>query len=170
MNSKLLGKYILKCPRCGFETEASPYVMRCPRCGELLDALLIADRVKLIWNRLHGRGVWRYRELLPEPSNIVAMGEGSTPLIRLRSYGNAYVKFEGANPTGSFKDRGMTVGVSLASSIGVRGGVIVASTGGNTAASAAAYAARAGLECVVVLPKGGVAKGKLGRRYCMVRR
>ncbi|WP_243680866.1 threonine synthase [Vulcanisaeta souniana] len=88
---------------------------------------------------------------------------GATPLIRLRSHGNAYIKFEGTNPTGSFKDRGgMTIGVSLASSIGVKGGVIVASTG-NTAASAAAYSARAGLNCIVVLPKGGVAKGKLGQ-------
>lgn len=69
----------------------------------------------------------------------------------MRGYGNAYVKFEGANPTGSFKDRGMTVGVSLASSIGVRG-VIVASTG-NTAASAAAYAARAGLNAWLSCPK-----------------
>ncbi len=166
MRPRFLSKYILKCPRCGFETEASPYVMRCPRCGELLDALLIADRVRLNWGGgLRGGrgGVWRYRELLPEPGNTVTMGEGATPLIRLRGHGNAYVKFEGANPTGSFKDRGgMTVGVSLALSIGVKGGVIVASTGGNTAASAAAYAARAGLECLVVLPKGGVAKGKLG--------
>jgi threonine synthase len=89
------------------------------------------------------------------------MGEGSTPLIRLREYPNAYVKFEGANPTGSFKDRGMTVGASLAVSLGVRG-VVVASTG-NTAASAAAYSARAGLECVVVLPKGNVARGKLAQ-------
>ena len=161
MSSRALSKYVLKCPRCGFEVEANPYVMRCPRCGELLDAMLIADKVRINWGSLRGRGVWRYRDLLPEPGNVVTMGEGSTPLIRLRGYGNAYVKFEGANPTGSFKDRGMTVGVSLASSIGVRG-VIVASTG-NTAASAAAYAARAGLECVVVLPKGGVAKGKLGQ-------
>ncbi len=161
MRLKVLNKYVLKCPRCGFEAEASPYIMRCPKCGELLDALLIADRVKLRWSELRGRGVWRYRDLLPEPSGIVSMGEGATPLIRLRSHGNAYVKFEGTNPTGSFKDRGMTIGVSLASSIGVKG-VIVASTG-NTAASAAAYSARAGLNCIVVLPRGGVAKGKLGQ-------
>jgi len=71
------------------------------------------------------------------------------------------VKFEGANPTGSFKDRGMTVAVTLAKSAGARR-VVVASTG-NTAASAAAYAARAGMECLVVLPKGKVARGKLAQ-------
>ena len=71
------------------------------------------------------------------------------------------MKFEGANPTGSFKDRGMTVAVTLAKSAGARR-VVVASTG-NTAASAAAYAARAGMECLVVLPKGKVARGKLAQ-------
>ncbi len=104
-----LRKYILKCPRCGFEIEANPYVMRCPKCGELLDTLLITDKVRFNWSNLRGRGVWRYRELLPEVGNVITMGEGATPLIKLRSYSNAYVKFEGANPTGSFKDRGMTV-------------------------------------------------------------
>jgi len=110
-------------------------------------------------------GVWRYRELLPISDNVepVTMCEGGTPLIKLNRAvdGHVYVKFEGANPTGSFKDRGMTVGVTIAKHIGVKG-VVVASTG-NTAASAAAYAARAGLACVVVLPRGGVAKGKLAQ-------
>ncbi|ADY01735.1 threonine synthase [Vulcanisaeta moutnovskia 768-28] len=161
MQLKPLGKYVLKCPRCGYEVEPSPYIMRCPRCGELLDASIITEKIRIKWGELRGRGVWRYRDLLPELKNVITMSEGSTPLIRLRAYPNAYVKFEGANPTGSFKDRGMTVGVSLASSLGVRG-IIVASTG-NTAASAAAYSARAGIECMVVLPKGGVAKGKLGQ-------
>ncbi len=135
-------------------------MFRCPRCGELLDTVLITDRVKGDGS-LSGRGVWRYRRFLPDIEEPVSMGEGGTPLIRLRGYGNAYVKFEGANPTGSFKDRGMTVGVSLARNLGFRG-VIVASTG-NTAASAAAYSARAGLECIVVLPRGNVARGKLGQ-------
>ncbi|MFP3216784.1 MAG: threonine synthase [Vulcanisaeta sp.] len=154
-------KYVLKCPRCGYEVEPSPFVMRCPRCGELLDAVIDSGKVRLKWGELKGRGVWRYRDLLPEPSRVITMGEGSTPLIKLRKYPNVYVKFEGANPTGSFKDRGMTVGVSLAATLSVKG-VIVASTG-NTAASAAAYSARAGLECVVVLPKGSVARGKLAQ-------
>jgi len=135
--------------------------MRCPRCGELLDTLVDTGKAYIRWGELRGRGVWRYRDLLPGLNHAVTMGEGSTPLIRLREYPNAYVKFEGANPTGSFKDRGMTVGTSLAVSLDVKG-VVVASTG-NTAASAAAYSARAGLECVVVLPKGNVARGKLAQ-------
>jgi threonine synthase len=110
-------------------------------------------------------GVWRYRELLPLSNDVepITMGEGGTPLISVNRIANrgVFVKFEGANPTGSFKDRGMTVGITIAKSLGVEG-VIVASTG-NTAASAAAYAARAGLQCVVVLPRGGVARGKLAQ-------
>jgi len=115
--------------------------------------------------------VWRYRELLPVPSDvgIVTLGEGGTPLIPLvnmEHYGlprslRVYVKFEGSNPTGSFKDRGMTVAVSLAKYVGVKA-AIVASTG-NTAASASAYSARAKIKCIVLLPKGKVAKGKLGQ-------
>ena len=113
--------------------------------------------------------MWRYRELLPVPEGVkeVSMGEGGTPLIRaeriasLTDVKEAWVKFEGANPTGSFKDRGMTVGVTIAKHVGVRA-VIVASTG-NTSASASAYAARAGIKCFVVLPKGKVARGKLSQ-------
>lgn len=117
--------------------------------------------------RMRRFGVWRYRELLPLNDKVtpVTLNEGGTPLIPLtRSIDGTfrvYVKFEGSNPTGSFKDRGMTVGVTIAKNIGVEG-VIVASTG-NTAASAAAYAARAGLKCIVVLPRGAVAKGKVAQ-------
>jgi threonine synthase len=90
------------------------------------------------------------------------LGEGATPLIGLGNIpGKPLVKFEGLNPTGSFKDRGMTVGISIALDHGARR-VIVASTG-NTAASAAAYSARAGLGCVVIVPRDGVARGKLGQ-------
>ncbi len=97
----------------------------------------------------------------------VSLGEGGTALVRvnvLESAGSeavTFVKNEGQNPTGSFKDRGMTVGVSRARSLGRRR-VICASTG-NTAASLAAYAARAGLECIVLVPAGGVAQGKLAQ-------
>lgn len=89
----------------------------------------------------------------------VTLGEGGTPLLKSRLGEGLYVKFEGANPTGSFKDRGMALGVTAARESGANK-VVVASTG-NTAASAAAYAARAGLRCYVVLPKGNVARGKL---------
>jgi threonine synthase len=108
----------------------------------------------------------RYREYLPvtESTLIVSLGEGSTPLVfcpRLsKRVGRAvFVKNEGVNPTGSFKDRGMTVAVSKAMERGATA-LICASTG-NTSASAAAYAARAGISCVVILPAGKIATGKL---------
>jgi len=109
----------------------------------------------------------RYREFLPVTlaTPALSLGEGFTPLVRLVNLGaelglsNLYAKVEGANPTGSFKDRGMVVAVSKALEAGARG-VICASTG-NTSASAAAYGSRAGLDVVVVLPKGRIAAGKL---------
>jgi threonine synthase len=111
-----------------------------------------------------------FREFLPVAKNLTAVTllEGNTPLIRsqyiaqrLNLTGAVYFKFEGMNPTASFKDRGMTVAVSQAAWEGSKA-VICASTG-NTAASAAAYAARAGMACVIVLPKGGFAQGKLSQ-------
>jgi threonine synthase len=110
----------------------------------------------------------RYRDQLSlEPGDpIVTLNEGSTPLIEAprlseRIGARAYFKFEGANPTGSFKDRGMTVAVSRAKGRGAEA-VICASTG-NTAASAAAYAARAGLRGAVIVPEGKIAIGKLAQ-------
>jgi threonine synthase len=110
----------------------------------------------------------RYRERLSlEPDDpVVTLNEGSTPLIEAprlseRIEARAYLKFEGANPTGSFKDRGMTVAVSRARGRGAQA-VICASTG-NTAASAAAYAARAGLRGAVIVPEGKIAIGKLAQ-------
>jgi threonine synthase len=108
----------------------------------------------------------RYREYLPltQSTRIVSLGEGTTPLVscpRLsKRVGRAvFVKNEGVNPTGSFKDRGMTVAVSKAMEHNAKA-LICASTG-NTSASAAAYAARAGISCAVVLPVGKIARGKL---------
>src|SRR5438034_3318924 len=109
-----------------------------------------------------------YREFLPvSPSTpIVSLGEGNTPLVycpqlskRVGCGCEVFVKNEGVNPTGSFKDRGMTVAVSKGKEQGATA-LICASTG-NTSASAAAYAARAGISCVVVLPAGKIATGKL---------
>jgi threonine synthase len=111
-----------------------------------------------------------YRRFLPvtETTPVVTLNEGNTPLIespqlseRLGQNVKVYLKFEGANPTGSFKDRGMTVAISKAVGEGVRK-VICASTG-NTAASAAAYAGRAGLQAYVLIPRGSVALGKLSQ-------
>jgi len=112
----------------------------------------------------------KYRDRLPvsDDTRIISLGEGATPLIRLnnipRELGkqvDIYVKFEGLNPTGSFKDRGMTMAVTKAVEEGSRA-IICASTG-NTSASAAAYAARAGISCFVVIPDGKIALGKLAQ-------
>lgn len=109
-----------------------------------------------------------YRDRLPVTSAtpIVTLLEGNTPLVRAKQISSevgrdVYLKFDGANPTGSFKDRGMTLAVSKAVEEGATA-VACASTG-NTSASAAAYAARAGIKCVVVLPAGKIARGKLAQ-------
>ncbi|MGI8820183.1 MAG: threonine synthase [Chthoniobacterales bacterium] len=114
----------------------------------------------------------RYRDHLPvtDATPIVSLGEGSTPLLpcprlsEMVGRGCAvFVKYEGLNPTCSFKDRGMTLAVSKAAERGIAA-VICASTG-NTSASAAAYAARAGIRCAVILPAGKIASGKLVQAY-----
>ena len=117
--------------------------------------------------------LWRgvieeYRDRLPvtAATPVVTLGEGGTPLIAANRLSDrlgceVYLKVEGANPTGSFKDRGMTMAISDAASKGAKA-VICASTG-NTSASAAAYAAKAGMTCVVVLPSGKIAMGKLAQ-------
>jgi len=116
------------------------------------------------WNGV----IEKYRKFLPvsEKTPVVSLCEGNTPLIRAHNLEKKisanfeiWLKYEGLNPTGSFKDRGMTVAVSKAVERGAKA-VICASTG-NTSASAAAYAARAGIKCVVILPEGAIAKGKL---------
>src|SRR5881628_2463223 len=122
---------------------------------------------------LHDRGVIaRYREFLPvsDATPVVSLNEGSTPLIhsprlseRVGRGCEVFIKYEGLNPTGSFKDRGMTVAVSKAMENKARA-LICASTG-NTSASAAAYAARAGIPCIVVLPAGKIASGKLVQAF-----
>jgi threonine synthase len=110
----------------------------------------------------------RYRERLPfaESDPLVSLQEGSTPLLRAPALSeligaSVRLKLEGANPTGSFKDRGMTCAVSAAVRDGAKA-VICASTG-NTAASAAAYAARAGITCAVIVPGGNIAQGKMAQ-------
>lgn len=110
----------------------------------------------------------RYRDRLPfaDGDPVVTLGEGSTPLIHAKALSErvgaeVWLKYEGLNPTGSFKDRGMTCAVSAAVREGAEA-VICASTG-NTSASAAAYAARAGLRCAVIVPEGKIATGKLAQ-------
>ncbi|GBR72896.1 threonine synthase [Candidatus Termititenax aidoneus] len=113
----------------------------------------------------------KYRKYLPvtDKTPNITLHEGNTPLIKLQNFVrqelkidlNVYVKFEGLNPTGSFKDRGMFLAISKAAEAGSQA-VICASTG-NTSASAAAYAARAGLKCFVLIPDGNIALGKLAQ-------
>lgn len=117
--------------------------------------------------------LWRgliaeYRERLPfdDSDTIVTLGEGGTPLVEApalskRTGAQVYLKVEGANPTGSFKDRGMTAALSQAVSSGAQ--MVVCASTGNTSASAAAYAARAGIGCAVILPAGKIAAGKLAQ-------
>src|SRR5213595_4152736 len=116
-----------------------------------------------------GRGVIEhYREYLPvsDSTPAISLGEGDTPLVhcpqlstRVGHGCDVFVKNEGVNPTGSFKDRGMTVAVSNA--LGRGASALVCASTGNTSASAAAYAARAGISCAVILPAGKIASGKL---------
>src|SRR5512146_1438573 len=120
-------------------------------------------------NRWRGL-IEEYRKFLPvtERTPVITLGEGNTPLIRAARLAkkiapgiDLYLKFEGANPTGSFKDRGMTMAISKAVEAGAHA-VICASTG-NTSASAAAYGARAGLAVYVLIPAGKIAMGKLSQ-------
>src|SRR5690349_24601603 len=117
---------------------------------------------RLAWGGL----IAEYRDLLPvtDDAAVITLGEGATPLIPApvlseRTGCEVYLKVEGLNPTGSFKDRGMTVAISMAAGAGAKA-VICASTG-NTSASAAAYAARAGIPGPVLVPRGQVALRKL---------
>ncbi len=122
---------------------------------------------------LHDRGVMaRWREFLPvtDATPFISLNEGSTPLIhspklsaRVGRGCEVFIKYEGLNPTGSFKDRGMTMALSKAVEAGAQA-VICASTG-NTSAAAAAYAARASVACIVLLPAGKIAFGKLAQAF-----
>lgn len=115
-----------------------------------------------------GGVIKRYRDFLPvsDATPVISLGEGNTPLIfsprlseRIGNDARVFIKYEGLNPTCSFKDRGMTVAVSKAAERGVR--TLICASTGNTSASAAAYAARGGMRCIVVLPAGKIAAGKL---------
>jgi threonine synthase len=169
----------LHCFDCG-AAASDPRALRCRCCGGTLELDCDLDRARdaspeLFDRRLASRevldrsGVWRFRELLPAipPEAIVTRQEGGTrlhPAPRLAAWAGLealWLKHEGDNPTGSFKDRGMTVALSAAVASGARR-VVCASTG-NTAASMAAYAAQAGLAALVLLPAGKVAAGKLAQ-------
>jgi threonine synthase len=169
-----------QCASCGNRLDELDPRTTCPECGGLLDVMfhtpagraadfrrLFDGRATLTGEPFARSGVWRYAELLMSAPReaIVSFPEGNTPLIaseRIAAWaGNPrlLLKHEGMNPTGSFKDRGMTVGVTQARRVRARA-VACASTG-NTSASLAAYAALAGLPALVLVPAGQVAAGKL---------
>ena len=188
MNDNL---HVLRCIGCGDQikgAEAKPD-FRCAHCGELFEVAYPgwadkrshdrpnAGALKWLWRErrcssewLDQSGVWRFRELMPileSYGNAVSLREGNTPLYTLPRAGEAlgldqlFAKHQGMNPTGSFKDTGMTAALSVARERGFSW-VACASTG-NTSAAMAAYAARAGLRSLVLIPEGKIAWGKLSQ-------
>jgi threonine synthase len=138
------------------------------KATDVLPESFAGDRYTSLERRPGYGVIARYRDWLPLSDNdpVIALGEGNTPLVAAEKLSEilaceVWVKVEGANPTGSFKDRGMTVALSVAAGQGAQA-VVCASTG-NTSASAAAYAARAGLSTIVLLPAGRIATGKLAQ-------
>ncbi len=155
---------MLRCIECGREYSEDEVRYRCD-CGDLLEVVIDLDKVENVFN---GENItlWKYKSFIPVGKKV-SLNEGGTPLYRLKNLQRElemkelYVKNEGANPTGSFKDRGMTVGVSKALELGMSK-VICASTG-NTSASLAAYSAKAGIKSYVLVPSGKIALGKLAQ-------
>lgn len=163
----------LECIECGSKFKIDERFYTCPKCGGLLEVEFEISELKrkLDLKRLKTEtpSVWKYHAFMPvlDKTKIVSLREGGTPLYRCDRLAKEigirelYVKFEGANPTGSFKDRGMTVGVTKALEFGVK--TVACASTGNTSASLAAYAAKAGLKCLVLLPSKKVALGKLAQ-------
>jgi len=169
-------------PSCGASFPIQQRLYTCPRCSGLLEiASALPERVetaklRALWEARRGSreprdlsGVWRFHELLPfaEDAPIVTLGEGNTPLYdaahsaRYAGLHALRLKHQGCNPTGSFKDTGMTTAVTQAVLLGAR--TVVCASTGNTAASLAAYAARAGLQCAILVPGGQVSSAKLAQ-------
>jgi threonine synthase len=167
-------------PSCGARFDLNERIYVCSACGGLLDVVqeltTAPEQLQTLWTRrlasFEARdrsGVWRYRELLPfaDDAPIVSLGEGNTPIYNapvaaaycgLRSLS---LKHQGSNPTGSFKDTGMTVAITQALVLGVQ--TVVCASTGNTAASLAAYAARAKLLCAILVPRGQISHAKLAQ-------
>lgn len=158
--------YRLRCFNCHAEYPVQTTNYTCGKCGGLLEISFKISKRETSWKQ-RNLSVWKYRELLPIDNDrfITTLAEGGTGLHHCPRLGREiglsklYVKNEGENPTGSFKDRGMTVALSKARELRKRR-VVCASTG-NTAASLAAYSARAGIQCIVIVPEGKVAAGKM---------
>src|SRR5438270_5531503 len=168
--------------RCRARFPVTEVIYNCPRCGALLetnypDWKLDAAQIKALWRArricnqpLDQSGVWRYREIIPfldSLDSVVSLREGNTPLLaapKAAEYGGLdrlTFKHQGFNPTGSFKDNGMTCGTAQAVRLGMTRVACVST--GNTSASMAAYAAAAGLQPVIFIPHGNIAFGKLAQ-------
>lgn len=153
----------LICPECKTEVSADQLQTYCPSC--LSPWLVVYDLDQLRRHldreviRTRSRGMWRWAELLPvrSPELRITLGEGDTPLLKLDRLGaqlgldRLYLKDEGANPTGSFKARGMAAAIAKASELGVR--KVIVPTAGNAGGAMAAYAARAGMQACVIMPQ-----------------
>lgn len=161
--------YRLLCVHCDAEYPPDAIVYNCEKCGHLLAVKYDLDQITVSYEELQKRpiSVWRYKEFLPVRIEPVTLQEGGTPLYHLKKIGeelglpNLYAKHEGMNPSGSFKDRGMTLGVSMAKQLGKN--IVACASTGNTSASMAVYAAKAGMPAVVLLPAGHVALGKVAQ-------
>jgi len=163
----------MRCIECGKEHDMGRPAYACSSCGNLLeiemDAGEAAKRLAGSDFRKRPISVWRYKELIPvgPKAKVFTLNEGGTPLYDCPRLADAIglrrlrVKFDGTNPTGSFKDRGMTVGITKAKELGMK--VVTCASTGNTSASLAAYAGLADLRCIVLIPEGKVALGKLAQ-------
>jgi len=169
----IVAQFEMRCIECGRTHDMSKPAYACTSCGNLLeikvDEKAALERLSRSDFKKRPLSVWKYRELIPigPQTEVFSMAEGGTPLIRCQSLAQEYgfkklhIKFDGTNPTGSFKDRGMTVGITKAKELGMK--TVTCASTGNTSASLAAYAGRAGLRCVVLIPEGKVALGKLAQ-------
>lgn len=157
---------MIRCVSCGKEYSNDEIIYTCTDCGAILEVICQPDVSKDIFS-CRKQTMWKYKEFMPvDDTKIVSLDEGGTPFIKCNKLGkelgiDLYVKVEGSNPTGSFKDRGMSLGITKSMELGVS--TVGCASTGNTSASLAAYAARAGKRCVVLLPAGKVALGKLAQ-------
>jgi threonine synthase len=169
-------------PQCRSRYAITEVIYNCPRCGGLLEATysppeMTPAELKSLWrgrrtsnHPLDQSGVWRFREFIPfltDYNSVLTLREGSTPILdgrRAAEYGGLSrlsFKHQGFNPTGSFKDNGMTCGVAQAVRLGMKRVACVST--GNTSASMAAYASAAGLQPIIFIPDGNIAYGKLAQ-------
>ena len=156
----------LECTRCGEQLAADRPQNVCPKDGGVLYARYDLGSLKGKWRRedLRGRvaSLWRYAEVLPE-ALPVTIGEGFTPMLASREYPNVFIKDEGLNPTGSFKARGMATAVTMARHYGLK--KLAVPSAGNAGGALAAYAAAAGIEAHIFMPKDVPLANRLESEY-----